>query len=136
MKTNLLDKEKLPIQIENIVPILSVRDMHVSRAFYVDLLGFKEATWGSDHFTHFGRDNGGIYVCQGAQGSPGAWIWIGFDGDMLSLYNQLQMKGVIIRQPPVNYSWALEMHVEDPDGNVLRLGTDPNENEPFIDQTK
>ena len=25
---------------------------------------------------------------------------------------------------PTNFSWALEMHVEDPDGNVLRLGSE------------
>jgi len=25
----------------------------------------------------------------------------------------------------------MEMQIEDPDGHVLRLGTDPNENEPF-----
>jgi len=27
----------------------------------------------------------------------------------------------------------LEMQVEDPDGHVLRFGTDPNKNEPFVD---
>jgi hypothetical protein len=27
--------------------------------------------------------------------------------------------------PPTNFPWALEMHVEDPDGNVLRLGSEP-----------
>ena len=32
----------------------------------MDLLGFKEATWGNDSFTHFSRDNNGIYLCQGA----------------------------------------------------------------------
>ena len=30
-----------------------------------------------------------------------------------------------------NYSWALEMQVEDRDGNVLRIGSDPREDEPF-----
>ncbi len=34
-------------------------------------------------------------------------------------------RGVGIRLPPTNYSWALEMQVEDPDGNVLRLGSEP-----------
>jgi hypothetical protein len=29
---------------------------------------------------------------------------------------------------------ALEMHVEDPDGHVLRFGTDPDYNKPFLDQ--
>jgi len=41
---------------------------------------------------------------------------------------------VKIRQAPTNYSWAMEMHVEDPDGHVLRFGTDPNPNESFLDE--
>lgn len=35
-----------------------------------------------------------------------------------------------IRHPPTNYSWALEMQVEDLDGNILRLGSDPRAGEP------
>jgi catechol-2,3-dioxygenase len=42
---------QLPIRIENIKPILSVKDMAVSRAFYKDILGFDEADWGNDDFT-------------------------------------------------------------------------------------
>jgi len=34
-------------------------------------------------------------------------------------------RGVPIRMAPTNYSWALEMQIEDPDGNVLRLGSEP-----------
>jgi hypothetical protein len=37
----------------------------------------------------------------------------------------LQLKGVTIRQAPTNYPWDLEIHVEDPDGHVLRMGSDP-----------
>ena len=33
--------------------------------------------------------------------------------------------GVKIRMAPTNYPWALEMHVEDPDGNVIRFGSEP-----------
>ena len=39
-----------------------------------------------------------------------------------------------IRLPPTNYFWALEMHTEDPDGNVLRLGSDPLSDQPFSDR--
>jgi hypothetical protein len=27
--------------------------------------------------------------------------------------------------PPTRYTWALKMQIEDPDGNVLRMGSDP-----------
>ena len=34
-------------------------------------------------------------------------------------------RGAPIRLPPTNFSWALEIQVEDPDGNVLRFGSEP-----------
>ena len=123
-------KNNLDIRIENIQPILSVKDMAVSREFYVDTLGFEEAEWGDNNFTSISRDNCGIYLCRGEQGNPGMWIWIGFDGDIFSLYNELREKGVAIRQPPISHPWAMEMQIEDPDGHVLRFGTD-SVDEPF-----
>lgn len=117
---------KLPIRVEGIQPILSVKDMAVSRRFYVDILGFTEEAWGDDNFTSVRCDGAAIYLCEDAQGNPGTWIWIGFDGNIFELYTQLRERGVKIRQAPVNYAWALEMQIEDPDGHVLRLGTEPN----------
>lgn len=115
----------LDIRIEGIQVILNVRDMGTSRAFYKGILGFEEVDWGTDDFTSVNRENAGIYLCKGGQGNPGTWIWIGFDGDIYQLYEELKAKGVKIRQPPVRYGWAVELHVEDPDGHVLRFGTDP-----------
>lgn len=124
----------LSFHIENITPILYVQDMSRSLAFYVDILGFKKAEWGDENFTSVGRDNSGLYLCNGGQGNPGTWIWIGFDGDVFSLHQQLISKGVTIKLPPTNFSWAYEMRVEDPDGHILRFGTDPNDKEPFADR--
>ena len=60
----------------------------------------------------------------------GAWIWIGVE-DVEKLYEEFKASGVKIRRPPANYPWALEMQIEDPDGNVLRLGSDPKSDRPF-----
>ena len=46
------------------------------------------------------------------------------------LFEEYRGKGARIRQGPTNFSWALEMQVEDLDGNVLRLGSEPREGEP------
>ena len=130
MNSNILNRGKLSIRIENIQPILSVKDMTVSRHFYKDILGFDEADWGTDDFTSINCDESGIYLCKGGQGNSGTWVWIGFDGDIFKLHDELKERGVTIRRPPVSHSWAMEMHIEDPDGHVLRFGTDPNYNEP------
>jgi hypothetical protein len=49
------------------------------------------------------------------------------------LYDELKAKGARIHHPPRNYPWSLEMHVEDLDGNVLRMGSDPKEDQPYED---
>lgn len=121
-------------RIENVAPILYVTDMALSLKFYVDILGFKKADWGDDNFTSINRDGAGIYLCKGGQGLPGSWVWIGFDGDIFGLHQELKSKGVIIKLPPTNFSWAYEMQVQDPDGHVLRFGTDPSDREPFADR--
>jgi len=125
------DNQPSNFRIENVTPILYVKDMTQSLSFYVDTLGFKNADWGDENFTSINRDNNGLYLCKGAQGAPGTWVWIGFDGDIFSLHQSLKSKGVTIKLPPTNFSWAYEMHVEDPDGHLLRFGTDPNDKIPY-----
>lgn len=127
-------KDSTHFRIENITPILNVTDMARSLAFYVDLLGFQNADWGDNKFTCVTRNNTGIYLCEGGQGQPGTWIWMGFGGDIHALHKHFVEKGMAIHLPPTNFSWAYVMQVKDPDGHILRFGTDPNEQEPFADQ--
>jgi catechol 2,3-dioxygenase-like lactoylglutathione lyase family enzyme len=60
-------------------PILSVADMARSVRYYVDVLGFRNAEWGNGGFTSVSRDGAGIYLCQGGQGQPGTWVWVGVE---------------------------------------------------------
>src|SRR5262249_13882614 len=48
-------------------------------------------------------------------------------GDARALHAEYVERGARIRHPPTNYAWALEMQVEDLDGNVLRMGSEPDE---------
>lgn len=66
-----------PVRFEGSQPILRVEDMAASVHFYVDLLGFKNVSWGTDEFTSVNRDRAGIYLCRGGQGRGQAWVWIG-----------------------------------------------------------
>ena len=115
--------------IDNIQPILCVKDMEASVAYCENVLGFKKAGWG-DTCTYVSKDGWGVYLCEGAQGMPGTWVWVGvYDVD--TLFEQFRQKGAKIVLPPTNYPHALEIRVEDSDGHVLRFGSGPRENEPF-----
>jgi len=118
------DTKPAVVRFENSQPILRVEDMKVSLRFYVEVLGFKKADWSTEDFTSVSRDQAGIYLCEGGQGKRGTWVWIGVD-DVARLHEEYLARGVTFRLPPTNYPWALEMQIEDPDGNVLRFGSEP-----------
>jgi predicted enzyme related to lactoylglutathione lyase len=111
-----------------VTPIFAVRTLRASVDYYVMTLGFKVDFF--DVIASVSRDRCGIFLVHGDQGNPGAWVWIGVK-DVEALYQEYRAKGAKIRQPPTNFPWALEMQVEDPDGNVLRIGSEPKPNEPF-----
>ncbi len=116
----------LPTDVEMIDPILCVRDLERSVRYYTEVLGFDAADWNTGDFTAVSLRGCGIYLAQDAQGYPGTWVWVGV-GDARALYDLYRRRGAIIRLPPTNYPWALEMQIEDPDGNVLRFGSDPQD---------
>ena len=111
-------------RFETANPILSVRDVPRSVRYYVYLLGFVNAEWGDDDFTLVTRDRAGIYLCRGDQGKPGTWAWVGVE-DVALLHDEYTRSGATILEAPRNFSWAYEMKVRDPDGHVLRFGSEP-----------
>jgi catechol 2,3-dioxygenase-like lactoylglutathione lyase family enzyme len=111
-------------QFEHANPILNVADLARSVAYYVDVLGFTNADWGGTDFTCVSRDGASIYLSEGDQGHPGTWVWVGV-GDVEELHAEYTQSGARILQPPENFPWACEMKVGDPDGHVLRFGSDP-----------
>ena len=117
-----------PVRFEGAQPILRVENMQASLDFYLNKLGFKNVDWGTDDFTSISRDRAALFLCRGGQGRGAAWVWVGVE-DADALHEELKAKGVAIRMPPTNFPWALECHIEDPDGNVLRLGSEPREGE-------
>jgi catechol 2,3-dioxygenase-like lactoylglutathione lyase family enzyme len=120
-----------PTRFENSVPNLRVSDMAASVRYYVDVLGFEDAGWGNG-FTCVSRDDAQIYLCRRGQGQPGTWVWIGVE-DAAALHAELRAKGARILHAPENYRWAYEIKVEDPDGHVLRFGSEPRADLPFVD---
>jgi catechol 2,3-dioxygenase-like lactoylglutathione lyase family enzyme len=115
-------------------PIFRVRDLAASTKHYVDVLGFS-IDWQTDGIASVSRDGCCIFLTTADQSASPVWVWIGCQ-DAEALHEELKTKGAIIRHPPTNYYWALEMQVADPDGNVLRIGSEPREDQPegeFLD---
>lgn len=111
-------------KFEHANPILSVASMARSLKYYVDVLGFTNAEWGSNDFTCVTRDGASIYLSEGDQGRPGTWVWLGVE-DVEALYDEYRRTGATILDPPEDFPWACEMKVGDPDGHVLRCGSEP-----------
>ena len=103
-------------------PVFRVADLEASLAYYVDKLGF-HINWQYPKMADVGRGRTSIFLSVGDQGHPGSWVWIGVN-NVEALYEEYRASGAKIRNPPNNYEWALEMQVEDLDGNVLRIGSD------------
>ena len=40
-------------------------------------------------------------------------------------FDQVIANGATVVQEATNYPWAYELRVQDPDGNVIRIGTEP-----------
>lgn len=118
-----------PVGFEGMTPILRVKDIPASIEYYVRVLGFK-VDWQFPYFASVSRGRCHIFLSQGDQGHVGGWVWIGVE-DAAALFDEYRHAGAKIRHPPTNYAWAYEMQVEDIDGNVLRIGSEPKENEPY-----
>ncbi len=121
-------------KLECLNPILIVRDIKASLDYYVRVLAFTKADWVTEEakFAMVLRDGFGIYLSENGTAPSKTYVWIGAE-DIVPLHAEFTAKGARIKKPPTNYSWAYEMAVEDPDGHILRIGSEPKEGLPFND---
>ncbi len=119
-----------PDRLGHAIPVFSVADLAASIDYYVDVLGFTLDWTHPGGVASVSRDDCCIFLCQGDQGSPGAWTWIGVR-DVDALHAELVALEARVRHPPTNYEWAREMQIQDLDGNVLRMGSESTPDEPL-----
>ena len=118
-------------QIENIIPVLPVINLKNAIRFYADYLSF-QCEWGDgpdDKICSVSRDGHGFMLSEEPAGHSGTRVWMGLSSD--SLFKECIEKGVKVLQSPRNKSWAYEMKLEDPFGNIIWFGTDPKTDVPF-----
>lgn len=109
--------------IENITPILRCEDFAVTKRYYIDVLGFS-MNWEVPCMISLVRDGHPLMICEGYQGARGTWLWIGVE-DADAIHAEFVAKGAVIRDPPQNFEWGYEFQIEDPNGHVLRFGSEP-----------
>src|SRR2546427_7476027 len=54
-----MSREVSKTKFEGAAPILSVKDVSASVRYYVNVLGFRNADWGTEDFTSVSRDGAG-----------------------------------------------------------------------------
>jgi predicted enzyme related to lactoylglutathione lyase len=118
------------IVFEGVTPILRVQSLPDSIDYYTRVLGFRLDWHQPEIMASVSRGRCGIMLCERDQGGPGTWVWIGVE-DVEPVFEDYRIKGAKVRHPPTNYPWAYEMQIEDPDGHVLRLGSEPKPDRPF-----
>ena len=110
-------------------PILPVADIRASIDYYVNALGFHQ-DWGDAGFASVSRDRCHPFLYENDRGHTGTWAWVGVE-DAEAPAAEFRQRGAKIRHPPTKYPWTCEMQVEDPDGNILRFGSDPKKEKPY-----
>jgi len=116
-----------------VTPILRVADLAASVDYYTHALGFT-LNWRDEDgnaFASLTRGRCDLFLTVGDQGHAGHWVWIAV-ADADAVCDEVRARGAKVRHPPTNYPWgSREVHIEDLDGNVLRLGSENKPGEPF-----
>lgn len=115
--------DKTTRMIENIIPILQVKDLAASLAYYNTRLGFA-TDWSAEGFAGIARDGWRLYLSTDSEASSTSLLWVGVE-DLDALYRDCQAAGAKIKSGIVSNEWAREFLVEDLDGHVLRFGGEP-----------
>lgn len=109
--------------------IFRVTDVRASVDYYVNALGFT-IDWDEGDFVSVTRGRCTLFLTDADQTRAQTWIWTGV-ADVVKVHDEVRASGARVRHPPTNHPWALEMQIEDLDGNVLRVGSEPRDGERY-----
>ncbi len=108
------------------VPVLRVADAQRSVAFYCGQLGFRQDWWhqaepDAPAFVSVSRGGATVYLVEHGDVPFGGHACLG-TLEMDTLFHEFAARGVTIELAPTDMPWRLtEMHLRDPDGNLVRV---------------
>jgi catechol 2,3-dioxygenase-like lactoylglutathione lyase family enzyme len=106
---------------EFLVPNLAVRDIPAAQAWYGDTLGFRAAWIWEDNFGSVNADRVEIFLYESDEPKPA--ICSLFVDDVDEIYERCRPTGCVVSELELKPWGVREFSVEDPDGNVFRIGT-------------
>jgi catechol 2,3-dioxygenase-like lactoylglutathione lyase family enzyme len=118
------------MELKSVVPILFVRDITASAAFYRDRLGFAtDFLYGTPAF-YGSVSRGGVCLHLRFVRRPNfvelaareeSLILASIEvSDVFGLFEELKERGAAFAQVPTKQEWGgTDLHVRDPDGNVI-----------------
>jgi len=133
------------VKVERVVPILNVRDVEASVAWFMKLGWAKGFVWDAEDpsagpvFGGVSCDGYDIFLCRAGQGGrgrganvqtgpgadqradKGAWVSIWVD-DVDEVHRRCLAEELEVTHPPTDEVWGVrEMHLRHPDGHVFRI---------------
>ncbi|WP_265594074.1 VOC family protein [Haloferula sp. BvORR071] len=113
--------------LRSVVPTIAITDSGRAEDYYTRVLGFTRS------FVHrpdpqradpcyLGMVRDGVSIHLESfkperAGLTGAFFWV---EDVDQLYQEIAARGAVVQLPPTDQTWGTrELHVRDPDGNVL-----------------
>ncbi len=125
-----LDLKKSALRFKPFVPILFVRDVPASAAFFRDTLGFTiDFLYGDPAFYgSVSRDEACLHLrfvaapnfAELAASEISLIAASAGVSDVYRLFEEFKQRGAEIAQAPTKQSWGgTDLHVRDPDGNVI-----------------
>lgn len=130
-------------KINQMIPMLNVRDIQASLQFYENALGFKMASprEALDEWKWCSIVNGDIHLMLAAsiEGDPpfnshadpnsGNWpaIYYWYPDNVVELHGELEAKGYAVSNLYVTFYGMKEFWLHDPDGHLLTFGESTDE---------
>ena len=130
------EEELARYEVHGMQPVLAVRDMRETLAYYRDILGFHVDLVAGDPPAHARVCTRANYtpptvfirfepLPAGAAPNPSVWLWLDVGAELDGLFDLYAARGVKVLEAPVDRPWGLRQFViEDCNGYTLAFSAE------------